>query len=200
MHMLDLLVEIPAHLPRRVTERSSRTDQRGLVIQRITRIGHKNRRDTQRVTDKEHRTRRIPCRITARFEGISNTTVGERRRIGFLLIQALAAELLHQRTVLIQRKEGIVFLRRSACQRLKPVGEMRSTMIHRPFADTDGYHTCYIAMDRTTIIYIVEQLIQYILRNIFLHFIAREYVACEIIFHFSVRHFYFYRSMPKCHF
>ena len=66
--------------------------------------------------------------------------------------------------------------------------EMRSTVLYRPFANTDSHYVRYVAMNSTTIVHIIEQLIQYLLRDILLHFLAREHIGCEIVLHFAFGH------------
>ena len=55
MHMLDLLVKITADLACCMAERRRRADERGLVIQCLACIGHKDGRDTEGIADEEDR-------------------------------------------------------------------------------------------------------------------------------------------------
>ena len=115
------------------------------------------------------------------------------------MIEAVTAELFDQRTV-FEGKERVMLLSGTAGEGLEPVREMGSTVVHRPLADTDSYDTGDVPMDRTTVIHIVEELVQDFLRDIFLHFFARKHVLREIILHFAFRHIYCGSFMLKCHF
>ena len=196
MHVLDLLVKVRTHLPCGMTERCSGTDEGCLIVERFTRVGDESRRDTERVTDQEHRTRRVPSRVTTCLKGVTYSAGGERRRVRFLLVEAVSAEFFDQRTVL-ECEEGVVLLGGTTGQRLKPVREMRGTPVHRPFADTDRYDAGDVAVDRATVIHIVEQLIQHFLRDIFLHLLPCEHIGSEIVLYFAFRHIHYRRFMLK---
>ena len=182
VNVLDLFVEVRAYLACGVTECRRRADERGLVIQSLPGISNEHRRDTQRITDQEHRRRGIPRRVTARLEGVTDTSARKRRCVGLLLIQRVTAELLKQQAV-FEGKERVMLLGSAACERLEPVREVRCTALDSPLTDTDSHDAGYVAMDRATVIYVVEQLLQYILGYILLHPLAGEYVACKVVFY-----------------
>ena len=185
MHVFHLFVEIGAHLACRMAQSRRRTDKRCLVIQRLAGVCDKDRRDTERVAYEEHRTGGIPRRVTACLEGVAYAAAGKRRSVRFLLVERVAAELLQQHAVL-EREESVVLLRRTACERLEPVGEMRGTAVHRPFADADSHAAGYLTMDGTAVVHVVEKLRQYLLVNILFHPLACEHIAGKIIFNLAI--------------
>ena len=60
VYVFDLFIKVRAHLTRGMTERCRGADERRLIIERLTRICHKDGRDKKSVTDEEDRRRRIP--------------------------------------------------------------------------------------------------------------------------------------------
>ena len=174
IYALYVFIKIVRHCRCRLTHCGNRTQQRSLVIQRLTCICHKDSRNTQSITYHKRRRRRIPCRVTTCLKGIANTAIGEGRGIWFLLIKYRAREFLHRCTLLIEVKECIMLLRRSTCQGLKPVRIMRSTLLHRPFLHTNSHTIGYITTECLLIIHQVKQLLHDIAGYILLHFIARE--------------------------
>ena len=200
VYVFDLLVKITAHLTRRMTKSSCRTNQRCLIIECFTCVSHKDRRNTEGVSNQKNRTGWIPCRIATCLKSIADTARRKRRSVRFLLIKAVTAKLLQQCPTLIECKKSVVFLSRASCQRLEPMGKMRSSTFYCPFTDADSYTAGYIAMDRATVIHIVQKLVQHLLRDVLFHSLASEHIARKIVLHFAFRHFYCHRIMTKCSF
>ena len=131
-HLGNILVKILANRRRSGIHCRDRTQQRRLVVQSLARIGHEHRRDAQgRPYDKSRRGR-IPCRVSARLEGIAQPSVGERRGIGFLLDELCSIEALHGPSAGNRFKERIVLLGRSARERLEPMRVVCCAVVDGP--------------------------------------------------------------------
>src|SRR5262249_53629627 len=75
---------------------------------------------------------RIPGRVAARFEGGSQTTGRETRRVGFAFDELLTGKLGDCFTVGRRIQERIVFLGGDASERLEPVRVVRGAVFNGP--------------------------------------------------------------------
>ena len=93
-----------------------------------------------------------------------------------------------------------MFLGGTSGEGLEPVGVMGSPVFHRPFADADSHTAGYLAMNGATVIDIVEQLLQHLLRDVLFHPLAGENVARKVIFYLTFRRNSRHRSVCFCNF
>ena len=179
--LLDVLVEIAAHLRGGLVHGRQRAQQGHLVIEGLARVGDEDGRDAERRIDDEGRRRGVPGRVTARLEGIADTAVGERRGVGLLLHEQLAGELLQNTPESVGFGKGIVLLGRAARQGLEPVGVVVGTVLQRPLAHACGNAVGNFARERRTVVHRVEQRRVSLLVEILTHGGASEYLLSEIV-------------------
>ena len=82
----------------------------------------------------EHRARRIPRRVAARFPRRAQSARREARCIGLALNELRCAERFHRLPV-VERQERVVLLGGQSGLRLEPVREVRRTALDRPLFD-----------------------------------------------------------------
>ena len=119
-------------------------EQAGLFVERIAVIADEHRRNAKglavRVLHDEHRARRIPGRIAARFESRAHAARGKARGVRLALNQLRARKFFDHASVVVEGQKGVVLLGRRAGLRLEPVAEMSHALGERPFFDrvSDG--------------------------------------------------------------
>ena len=95
LHLLNVIVEILAHVGGSYVNGMESAKQRSLIVECLTSIRDKDGGDTECIVDDEHWRCRIPGRITAGLESVTDTTRWERRSVGLLLNEQFAAEFLN---------------------------------------------------------------------------------------------------------
>ena len=121
------------------------TQQRGLIVERLAAVGDEDGGDAQRVVVDEGWRRDVPGRVATGLERVANAAVRKTRRIGLLLHQQLAAELLDDTALAIVLDKRVVFLGCAVGQRMKPVGVVSHPVVQGPLL-----HTCrHIGGQRT---------------------------------------------------
>ena len=178
---LHVFVEIVAHLGRGLVHRRDRAQQRHLVIERLARIGDEDGRDTERRVDDEGRRGRIPGRITASLERIADASVGERRRIGLLLDEQFAGELLQNPAQAVRVGKRIVLLGRTSRQGLEPMGIVVGTVLQRPLAHACRDTVGNLPREGRTVLHRIDKGVVSSLVQILAHGCAPEYPVPEIV-------------------
>ena len=139
-----------------------RAKQRRLLVERLSRPAHEGRWDGQRhavrIEEQPGRARRVPRGIAAGLERAAHAARREARRVGFAPDELLAAELGDGAAFGRRRQEGIVLLGGNAREWLKPVREMRRTVLDGPVfhrrchrigrREVEGFASCDRASQR----------------------------------------------------
>ena len=108
--------------------------------------------NTQRLVENKGRRRDVPGRVAPGLEGIADTAIGETRRIGLLLDEQFARELLDYTAFAVVLDKGIVLFGRTVGKRVKPVGIVRSTHFEGPFAHAGSDAIGYLAAQRSAVV------------------------------------------------
>ena len=153
----------------RLVERLDGADQRCLVVERLARVGDEDGRDTEGVVDDESGRGGIPGRVAAGLECVTQSAVGEARRVGFLLYEQFAAEFLDHAAVAVVLDESVVLLGRSVGQRLEPVRVMRDPFAQGPHPHAGGNVVGDLAVDRYPVVDRVGQGLVGLLGKILTH-------------------------------
>ena len=188
--LLDILVEIAAHLRGGLVDGRQRAQQGHFVVERLARIGDEDGRDTERRVDDEGGRRGVPGRVAAGLERIADAAVGERRGVGLLLHEQLAGELLQHAALTVRLGKGVVFLGRTARQGLKPVGIVVRTVLQRPLAHTRRDAVGNFARKRRAFFHRVEQGRIGALVEILPHSRTSKYLLSEVVRRASLGNFH----------
>lgn len=137
--------------------------------------------DTERRVDDEGRRGRIPGRITASLERIANASVGERRRIGLLLDEQFAGELLQNPAQAVRVGKRIVLLGRTSRQGLEPMGIVVGTVLQRPLAHARRDTVGNLPREGRTVLHRIDKGVVSSLVQILAHGCAPEYPFPEIV-------------------
>ncbi len=89
-----MLAEEGEHALGLLVQRRHRAQQRGLLVERLARVGAKRGGDAQDVVLDERRARGVPGGVAAGLERGAQAAVGEARRVGLALDQGFAGKLL----------------------------------------------------------------------------------------------------------
>ena len=180
LYLAHIVVEEAADVFGGLRNGVERTEQRGFVVERLAGVGDEDGGDTEGIVDDEHGRGRIPGAVASGFEGVSDAAVGERRGVGFLLYEQLAAESLHHTTLTVVLHEGIMLLGRTLGERLEPVGvvgdaHLLGPLLH-PFGDGVGDGT----VETGTVVDDVDEFVIHFCGQVFVHFFAVEHVLAEV--------------------
>ena len=120
---------------------------------------------------------------TYSLEGIKNAESvcvdRERGCIWLLLVEHGAREVLHGLAIVVKIKEGIVLFGSTSSQRLKPVGVVRSPLLHCPFLHADSHTIGYITTQSLLIVHQVKKFFYYIAGYVFFHLLTGKYILRE---------------------
>ena len=105
LHSLNTSIKVATHLCRSTRYSRNGAQERSLIVESLARVRYKYSRNTKCCIYDKCRRCRVPCRVTSRLEGITDTTTRERRSIGFLLHKHLTRELLQHTTRAIRLGE-----------------------------------------------------------------------------------------------
>ena len=180
-NLRDVAVEVAAYFRRGPVDGCQRAQQRGLVVERLARIGDEHGRDAERRADDEGGRRGVPGGVAARFERVADSAVGERRGIGFLLDEQLAGELFEHAAPSVGFGEGVVFLGGSPRERLEPVGVVVGAVLHRPLLHACGDAVGHFAREGRAVFHGLDQRFVGLAVEIPPHDVAPEDQLPEII-------------------
>ncbi len=120
----------------RFVERLDRAQERRLEIERLAGPRRESRGNAQGravgVAHDERRAARVPGGVAARLEGGPQAARGKAGGVGFGLNQLAAGKLRQRRAVTAGRQKAVVLLGGAAGERLKPVGVVGGSLVHRP--------------------------------------------------------------------
>ena len=197
--LLHFRIKIVAHIRCRLAYRMDGLFQRCLIIQRLTGVRDENGRNHQCVTDDEHRRCVIPCRVAASFESGTDTTVRERRRVGFLLYELLSGEFLDHSSLAVVLHKSVMLFGGTFGQRLEPVCAMGYSQFHGPFLHTFGHLIGCFQIQRRTVVHYVAHFLICLCRQIFVHFLTCKDILRKkfrrTLFGFVKRHGLFLKSL-----
>src|SRR3546814_216186 len=112
--------------------------QRRLVIEGLAGIGNEYCWNTKRSAsarlafNNESRGRWIPCRIATGFKSYPKAAAWKAGSVRLLLSKGFSSEFFQSGAIRRRFKKSIVFFSCQSCERLKPVGIMRSTFTNGP--------------------------------------------------------------------
>ena len=158
-----------------------RAQQRGLVVERLARVGYEDGGYAERVVHDEDRRRGVPCRVAPRLEGVANAPAGKRTGVGLLLHEQLSRELLDHATLEIVLDERVVLLGRAFSQRLEPVRIVRHAHLGGPLLDACGHGVGYRAVEPGPVVNDVCQFLVDVLGQVLVHFLPVEHIFPEVL-------------------
>ena len=115
-----------------------RAQERGLLVERLARVGDEGRGDAEHLVLDEGGAHGIPHGVAARLKGRTEAAGREARGVRLAANELLARESHENRAVSLGREEAVVLLARDARQRLEPVGKVRGALLQRPLLHSVG--------------------------------------------------------------
>ena len=112
--------------------------ERGLLVERLARVGAKRGGDAQHLVFDERVAGRVPGGVAAGLEGGAQTAAGEGGGVGLALDELLAREGHDGAAVVLRVDERIVLLGGDAGERLEPVRVVRGAVFDGPFLHRVG--------------------------------------------------------------
>ena len=188
-----VLVEQLTHFDGGFINGLQRLEQRRFEVERFAGVGDEYAGDTECPVENERGRRRVPSRITARFERVAEASGRETRCVGFLLYEQLAFERFERSASEHRFEEGIVFLGGGVVQRLEPVRIVGCSFFHGPRFHPLGDLVGDLAVDPPSFVDSGAEAFVSFFRDVLTHFFAVEYVRAEIIGYLFVRQVGFYR-------
>ena len=149
-HALRMLAEEGEHALGLLVQRRHRAQQRGLLVERLARVGAKRGGDAQDVVLDERRARGVPGGVAAGLERGAQAAVGEARRVGLALDQGFAGKLGNGGAVVVGLEEAVVLLARDARERLEPVGVVGGALGDCPLLHGVGHGVRHVQIKRLT--------------------------------------------------
>ena len=181
---MNIFVEIVTNLFRRFVQCFDRTYQRCFVVESLAGIGDEDCRDTEGVVYNKCGGGGVPGRITAGFERVAQSAVGEAGRIRFLLCEQFAAKFFNHTAVTVVFDKSVVFFGCPVGQGLEPVCIMGNSFFQCPHTHTGCHMVGYFAVDRCSVINGVGQGFVRFLGEILLHSLAVKYVLAIVLGYF----------------
>ena len=151
-------------------------------------VGAERGGDVKRVVLHEGIAGGIPGSVASGLKGGSQTTVGERRGIGFAFDQLFAGKLHDDPSVWSGRDKTVVLFGSNACHGLEPVGKMSGSQRNRPLLHGIGHRVGHSGLKLFPLIDCLLQGVIDIGRESGLHHSVVEHHASEqfrYVHHFS---------------
>ena len=180
-HLLYRWVKIMANLRGSHIHGMQSTQQRSLVVERLTCVGDEHSGDTKCVINNEDGAGRIPSRITTGFESATNTSTGETGGIGLLLNEQLARELLDHTSLTIMFDKRIMLLGCTFGQWLEPMRIVRHSVFGSPLLHTFCHGISHVTLQACPVVHHVNHLCINVLRKIRVHLFAVENLLAKIL-------------------
>ena len=180
-NLLDGGVEVMTDLCGSHVNSMQGTQQRSLVVERLTAITDKYGGNTQGIVDNEHGRCGIPCGVATSLEGRTDAARGERRGIGLLLNKQLASKLLYHTALAIVLDEGVVLLGRSFRQRLEPVCIVCHSILGSPLLHALSHNIGNLTIKARPIVHHIYHCLIDVLRQILVHLLTVKDLLTKIL-------------------
>ena len=155
-------------------------EKRCLVIERFACISYENSGDAQSIVYDECRWWGIPCGVSACFECIAYTAIGEGRSIRLLLNEQFACKLFHHSSFAIVLYKSIMFFGCTFGEWSKPVRIMSSSHFNGPLFHSGSHFIGNTTIQRSTVINYVSQFVVHSAWQILEHLLFVEHILREI--------------------
>ncbi|VWM24384.1 Uncharacterised protein [Collinsella intestinalis] len=172
--LLGRLAEEGEHALGLLVQRRHRAQQRGLLVERLARVGAKRGGDAQDVVLDERRARGVPGGVAAGLERGAQAAVGEARRVGLALDQGFAGKLGNGGAVVVGLEEAVVLLARDARERLEPVGVVGGALGDCPLLHGVGHGVGHVEVERLAFLDGRRELLVHVLGEPLLHDVFGE--------------------------
>ena len=143
--------------------------KRGLLVQRLARVGDKGGGDAEDLVLDEGGAHGIPDGVAAGLKGRAQAARREARRVGLALDELLAGEVHQDGAVLARVDEAVMLLGGDARQRLEPVREVRGTVLERPVLHRVGHLVGDVDVERLALLDDLHEFLVRRLRQTLLH-------------------------------
>src|SRR5574344_2507759 len=137
LNALYFRVEVTAYVSCSSVYSMQGTEPRCFIVECFTCVSDEHSRNAKSVIHDENRRCRIPCRIAASLEGITDTTAWERRCIRLLLNEQFTGKFLYHTAFAVMLYKGIMLFCSAFSKRLEPVCVMSNPILHSPL-----FHSC----------------------------------------------------------
>ena len=153
MDALDVLIAEELQDPKGLlVQRLHGSQQRCFLIQGLATVGTERRGDAQGMSLNEGIGSGVPGSIAAGLKSGPQTAGREGGSVRLSLNQLLAGKFHDDAAVGRRGNEAFVFFCGNASQRLEPVGEMGSAVLHSPVPHGGSYRVCHMGVQRSTLI------------------------------------------------
>ena len=153
MDALDVLIAEELQDPKGLlVQRLHGSQQRCFLIQGLATVGTERRGDAQGMSLNEGIGSGVPGSIAAGLKSGPQTAGREGGSVRLSLDQLLAGKFHDDAAVGRRGNEAFVFFCGNASQRLEPVGEMGSAVLHSPVPHGGSYRVCHMGVQRSTLI------------------------------------------------
>ena len=153
MDALDVLIAEELQDPKGLlVQRLHGSQQRCFLIQGLATVGTERRGDAQGMSLNEGIGSGVPGSIAAGLKSGPQTAGREGGSVRLSLDQLLAGKFHDDAAVGRRGNEAFVFFCGNASQRLEPVGEMGSAVLHSPVPHGGSYRVCHMGVQRSTLV------------------------------------------------
>ena len=180
-HLLHGRVEVVANLCCSHIDGFQGTQEGCFVVERLAAIRNEYCRDDERVVDDEDRACRVPGRVAASLEGAPYASGGERRGVGFLLDEQLAAELLDHASLAVVLDERVVLLGCAFREGLEPMRIVRHAVLLGPRHHAGSHSIGHLAVEASAVVDDIYHLIINVLRQVLVHLLAVENMLSKVL-------------------
>ena len=189
-HLLHSRVEVVTNLCGSHVDGLQGTQQGRFVVERLAAIRNEYCRDDECVVDDKDRACRVPGRVAASLESAPDTSGGERRGVGFLLNEQLAAEFLNHAAFTVVLDERVVLLGRAFREGLEPMRIVRHAVLPTPLHHAGSHGIRHLAVEASAIVDNIYHLIINVLREILVHLLAVKDMLAKVLARSFTRCFY----------
>ena len=166
-------------------ERGHGTQQRGLLVQGLARVGAESRGDAQDIVLNECGAGGIPSGVATGLEGGTQAAVGEAGGVRLALDEVLARKLGNGGAVVVGLQEAVVLLGSNARKRLEPVRVVRRALGDGPDLHGMGDGVGHIQVERLTALEGCSKALPNVLGEVVLHDFLREHHGPEAVSKFG---------------
>ena len=197
-HLFHLGVEVVTDVGGCHVDGFQGSQERRLIVERLAAVGDEDGGDDECVVDDEDGAGGVPCGVAACLEGAAYAAAGERRGVGLLLDEQLAAELLNHASLAVVLDERVVLLGGAFGQRLEPMGVVCDAVLLGPLHHAGSHLVGYLAVELCAFVDDVYHLVVHTLRQILVHLLAVEDILAEVFARSFTRCFYVEGLLLEC--
>ena len=183
--LLGGLTEQRQNALRLTRERGHGTQQRGLLVQGLARVGAESRGDAQDIVLDKGGASGVPSGVATGLEGSTQAAVGEAGGVRLALDEVLARKLGNGGAVVVGLQEAVVLLGSNARKRLEPVRVVRRALGDGPDLHGMGNGVGHIQVERLTALEGCSKTLPNVLGEVVLHDFLREHHGPEAVSKFG---------------